>query len=1090
MYAELHCHSNFSFHDGASSIDELTASARELGYAALALTDHDNLCGAMHFARLARYLDLKAIIGAEVTLRQALRSGVSASLRQGKLLSEDSHFTLLARNRKGYSNLCRLLSYAHVSSERRDPQLDTDLLPARADGLVLLTGCRNGPIPRLLAEGRLDDAREMGKQYMAWFGPENVYVELQQNLVYGDTRRNRQLVLLARELGIGVAATNNVHYHIRERHQLQDALVAIKHCKSLEETHRERRPNSEFYLKSPSELVALFRDCPEAISNTLRIAGQCSFDLTTDLNYRFPDYPVPPGFTQESYLEHLCRQAAVRRYGAITEPVETRLKEEFRLIHKHNLAGFLLIYHDIIELARQIMVEMGLATPGAPPEENMPGRGRGSSVAMLVGYLIGLSHIDPLQYNLTLERFLPEDMANVPDIDLDFPRNIREELIKRVHEKWGWEHAVLSGMIDTYQIKGAVRDLGKALGLPPVEVDRLADKVDYLNSADVESEMARLPEFKDKVNAPVWADLVRLARELDGFPKYLAQHPGGMVISSTPITELVPVQRGAIDGRYICQWDKDSIDDAGFVKIDFLALGALSQLQEALQLVQKQTDKSIDISRINFDDPAVYDMLCNADTIGIFQVESAAQIQTIPRLRPRNLVDMAHEVGAVRPGVGVNRGVSQYLARRQGKAPVIYDHPLEKRALERTLGIILFQDQVNQVAIDVAGFGGGEADQLRRAFGRRHNQALLETYWQKFLKGALARGVDETAARTIFDKFNGQYMFPESHAFAFGVTAYQAAWLKHYYPLEFYVAIFNQQPMGFYNLETLKEDARRHGISVLNPDMNRSREKCIIDRDALRLGFLTVNGVGEAAAKAIVEVRERGPFRSLADVMERIPTRSGLQAQIEDLISAGAMDCFTSDRRSARWESGLRYRPHGKLEMRGERREMGGGRRGAPPTAHLSPLIGQLALPLPVEQDMAELPELTAWERMKGEYCSLGLFPSGHIMAHMRRFLKAMLTSKDILDLDDGAGVKIAGIVVRRQHPLAKAYFITLEDEFGHTGLVLWPDVYERYRSQIREPFLVVEGTVSRREGAMQVVVSKIKTKAGLSHAPKSKDWR
>ncbi|MBI4287755.1 MAG: hypothetical protein HY671_04915 [Chloroflexi bacterium] len=331
----------------------------------------------------------------------------------------------------------------------------------------------------------------------------------------------------------------------------------------------------------------------------------------------------------------------------------------------------------------------------------------------------------------------------------------------------------------------------------------------------------------------------------------------------------------------------------------------------------------------------------------------------------------------------------------------------------------------------------------------------------------MARGVNEEAARAIFDKFNGQYMFPESHAFAFGVTAYQAAWLKYYHSLEFYTAIFNQQPMGFYNLETLKEDARRHGVSVLNPDINRSEEKCTMDGNALRLGFLTVNGVGEAAAKAIVETRERGPFASLADVMERTGL---LQTQVENLISAGAMDCFNADRRSARWESGLRYRPT---------------------SVPLNLSQGQqLALPLPVERDMAELPALTAWDSMKGEYCSLGLFPSGHIMAHLRCFLKGMLTSKDILGLDDGAEVKTAGIVVRRQHPLAKAYFITLEDEFGHTGLVLWPDIYERYRSQIREPFLIVAGTVSRREGTLQVAVSKVRTKAGLGHAPRSKDWR
>ncbi|HZA22602.1 MAG TPA: error-prone DNA polymerase, partial [Dehalococcoidia bacterium] len=390
------------------------------------------------------------------------------------------------------------------------------------------------------------------------------FVELQQRLVWGDIRRNRRLAQLARELGLGVVATNNVHYHVPERRRLQDALVAIQHNKSLEETHRERRVNGQFYLKSHQEMAILFRSYPEAIRNTLRIAERCAFDLTRNLDYHFPGYPVPEGYTPQSYLEELCYQAAQRRYGEITERVKARLLQEFSLIQKHHLAGFLLIYHEIIQLARQIMIELGLSDPEIPLEERPPGRGRGSSVAMLVGYLIGLSHIDPLQYRLSLERFLPDDaMAVVPDIDLDFPRNIREELIKRVHQKWGWDCAALTGMISTYQMKGAVRDLGKALGLPRTDVDQLAKRVESHSPQELALEMSLLPEFKDRVDAPVWQDLIDLATQLDGFPKYLAQHPGGMIISSSPLVDLVPVQPGAIEGRYIVQWDKDAIDAAG-----------------------------------------------------------------------------------------------------------------------------------------------------------------------------------------------------------------------------------------------------------------------------------------------------------------------------------------------------------------------------------------------------------------------------------------------------------------------------------------------------------------------------------------------
>ena len=1041
-YAELHCHSSYSFQEGASSIGDLLARAKDLGYRALALTDHDNLCGAMEFAQAARLLDVRTITGAELTLVGG------------------SHLTLLAATRKGYANLCRLISYAHIGADRRSPELDPKYLPQHAEGLILLTGCRNGPVPGLLADGKLGEAEGVLRQYIDLFGTPNVYVELQRNLAQGDTRRNRRLMELSRKLGVGVVATNNVHYHVPERHRLQDALVAIKSNRSLEETHVERRPNGHFYLKSPAEMAALFEDCPEAIEATLKIADRCSFELTRDLGYRFPEHPVPEGFTPQTYLEHLCYEAARRRYDGITERVRARLEEEFSLIRNHDLAGFLLIYHDIIQLAREIMIELGLSDAEIPLEERPPGRGRGSSVAMLVGYLIGLSHIDPLEFNLSLERFLSEDMASVPDIDLDFPRNIREELILRVHERWGWDHAALTGMISTYELKGAIRDLGKALGLPHQDVDKLAKRVDSHSAKELRLEMTALPDFRDKVEAPVWRDLIDLAAELDGFPKYLAQHPGGMIISSLPLIDTVPVQQSAIEGRYICHWDKHSIDDGGFVKIDFLALGALSQMQEALQLIEKRTGHYVDLSRINFQDKAVYSMLHSADTIGIFQVESAAQMQTIPRIRPKDLTEMAWEVAAVRPGVGANDGVTQFIRRHAGGEPWEFDHPLEARALERSLGVILFQDQVNQLAIDVAGFAPAEADQLRRAFSRKNNRSLIDMYWEKFRVGAMERGVPGDTAERIFKKFNGQYMFPESHAFAFGVTAYHMAWLKHYYPLEFFVAIFNQQPMGFYNLETLKEDARRHGIAVLNPDINASMEKCIIKDGSLLLGFLSVKGVGEAAATRIVEVRERAtPFASLADAMRRTGLQRGV---MENLVTAGAFDALVPDRRSALWEIGLRYRPEGV----------------------------QRSLQLPVEQDMAELPDLSRWESMVEEYHTLGLYPEGHLMAALRPTLDPdILSSQGIQGLADGEEVTVAGLVIRRQRPLAKAVFITLEDEFGHIPLIVWPGTFGRYRLVLREPVLKAVGVASRREGTLNIVVKHVEAIEGPQHTPRSKDW-
>ena len=521
------------------------------------------------------------------------------------------------------------------------------------------------------------------------------------------------------------------------------------------------------------------------------------------------------------------------------------------------------------------------------------------------------------------------------------------------------------------------------------------------------------------------------------------------------------MQRGAIEGRYVCQWDKDSIDDAGFVKIDFLALGALSQMQQAVELIKQRTGNRIDMSRIDFEDPHVYDMLCKGDTIGIFQVESAAQIQTITRLRPRNLTDMAHEVGAVRPGVGVNGGVQEYLARRSKRKPITYDHPLEKRALERTLGVVLFQDQVNQLAIDVAGFNPSKADQMRRAFGRRHNSELIKAFRKEFFDGARCRGVDEAAAERIFNKFNGQYMFPESHAFAFGVTAYQASWLKLYYPLEFFVAIFNEQPMGFYNLETLKEDARRNGIKVLNPDINKSYSICVIENGALRLGFLNVMSLGDVAAKSIEAGRKReGSFNSIGDFLER----SGVLEEVAfNLADAGAFDSLEPNRRNAKWEIGLRYRP----------------------------INSQLPLSLPVEQDMMELVAPDTWERMKEEYNVLGLYPTGHIMAHLRsRLQKGLCTSKDIEHMKDGAEVLTGGLVIRRQRPRRKVVFITLEDEFGHIPLMVFPSVYERDEHKFKSAFLMVQGRLTRREGTHNIVVDGVRPFNAIEKVPVSKDWR
>ena len=1081
-YAELHTHSNYSFQEGASEAWDLLLAAKQLGLHALAITDHDNVSGIMEFTQAAKELGVKPIIGIEITLARGLNEPIDTEYAPSKR----HHITLLAETAAGYRNISLLTTRAHIDAEERnDPHLDPALLAEHTDGVICLSGCRRGEISELVAVGDIDSAQRTAEKYAEIFGRENFFLELQQNLVMGDVQRNRSMAAIARDIRIGIVATNNVHYHVKDRHRLNDSLVAIKHKKTLEASHQERRPNDQFFLKSPDEMSVLFGEHPEAITNTVKIADRCEFDLISDAIYDFPSYDfLPPEHTESSYLRKICEAAAVRRYDSLTLEVTARLDKEFDLLEKHGLVGFMLQYYDIIRIAREVQEDLGFVEPGLPIEENPPGRGRGSSVALLIGYLIGLSHIDPLKFGLRLDRFLPEttdgEKLSPPDIDIDFPREIRTELILRIHERWGYERAVLTGMISTYKIRGAVRDLGKALGIADDDIDRLNKRLDDHSSIPtLANEMSELPEFKDRVDVPVWEMLIELAQQLNHFPKYLAQHPSGMILSARPLSETVPLQRSAIDGRFICQWDKNASEDAGFVKIDFLALGALSQLSEALELIRKQTEERVDISRIDFEDHAVYTDIHNADTIGVFQIESAAQMQTVTRLRPRNLTEMAWEVGVVRPGVGVNDGVTLLIRRHMGKDPNWkFDHPLEEPALGRTYGVPLYQDQLSELAMHVGGMSAVEGDQMRRAFTRRNNERNIAVWEGKFITGALAKGVPPDAAERVFSKFHGMYQFPEAHAFAFGVTAYQMSWLKHYWPLEFFVGLFNNQPMGFYNLETLKEDAVRHGVKVLRPDVNLSGVKAVIEDGALRLGLTHVVKLRAATATPILEEREgAGKFLSLANFM----SRTGVKQEIIDYLSAaGALDQFyeiadpnrepptISDRRYLRWESGLRYRP------RGEKKD--GSR--------------QLAFEMPVEQDVVALPDESSWHRMIGEYSATGLYPQGHLMSKIRPYLPStVIRSEEVRNYANGDRISVAGLVVRRQKPNGKTVFITLEDEFGHSPLIIWPILYQRLKLVIKESLLLTTGTVSRRDGTMNIVVETIRPIPELVPDFHSRDW-
>ncbi|MGA2285477.1 MAG: error-prone DNA polymerase [Dehalococcoidia bacterium] len=1089
-YVELHCHSCYSLREGASTPEELALRARELGYDTLALTDHDGLYGAMAFAQTAKAFGVRPITGAEVTLRATGVQGAApptgrrsasegeseverATLRDKSLsLTEramsakaegfnpqnreqprpTTHLMLLCESQRGYANLCLLLTHAHLSNKRGEPVLDFDTLARHSEGLIALSGCKRGEVPSLVAAGRLREAEAVAQHYVDAFGRESFWIELQNNLVYGDQARNQALTALAERLGLGCVATNNVHYHLRERHRLQDVLVAIRHRTTLDASHQLRRENSEYYLKSPEEMAALFAECPDALANSARIAERCTFDLTRDLGYTFPEYPVPEGETVDSHLERICYEAARERYGRITPPVDARLREELGMVRKRGLSGFFLVYRQLLEMAREEAAKVRGASPrsfaGLPP-----GRGRGSSVSSLICYLIGLSHVDPLRYNLFFGRFLNEEGTSVPDIDLDFARDIREALILRVHNEFGPDHAPLVGEIISYKMRSAVRDVGKALGLPEAELDKLAKRVDARHAYHLPEEMAALPEFRGKAGDRLWRDLVALAAEIDGFPRHLSQHVGGMIISSKPVAELVPIERGGMPGRYVCQWDKDSVDDAGMIKIDFLALGMLSLIEDCIDIIAARRGRCVDLSRIDFTDPAVYDMICAGDTIGVFQIESRAQMQLLPRTQPRSLEELTQEVAIVRPGPIVGKAVNPFVRRKQGKEPVTYDHPSLEDALKDTLGVVIYQDQVLQVAMALAGFTAGQAEALRRAISRKRSREAMQSFWQQFREGALARGVDEKTAQSVFDKLLGfaEFGFPKSHSAAFAVLAYQSAWLKKYYPAEFYCALFNAQPMGFYAPHVFTNDAKRHGVGVLNPDINRSGARCTVEDgpegDAVRVGIAYVRGIGESAAQAVEEERQRnGPYGSVWELMNR--TRLP-QTAVENLASVGAFESLVANRREPMWQAGLVIRPHD----------------------------GQMPLPLPIEQDMVPLADMTAWERMAAEYENLGLSPVHHPLAFVRRGLhEGVVSSKHLDRLPDGVMVEIAGLVVCRQHPMtAKGFvFLLLEDEFGLANVVVKPGLYASARTVIRsEPFLLVRGKLQKREGTLNVVAEK-----------------
>jgi error-prone DNA polymerase len=1052
-YVELHAHSSYSFLDGASLPEELAVRAAELGYPALALTDHNGVYGSLEFAYAAKHFGVRPITGAEVTL------------------ADGSHVTLLVETPQGYANLCRLLTAAHAHTRLpgkeaqppADPALDQHVLAELNDGLVCLSGCaRHG-----LAVRNPNGAARLAHV----FGPDRFFVELQRPYERGDARRNSSLRDLAESLGVPTIVTGDVHAHHPRRAQLHDVLVAVRHRTSLDGCEAERRGNHECVLLSPAEIVERFPEDRRAVARTVELAERLQFDLTQQLGYRYPDFSdsPEPAIVQ---LAQVCNRTFEERYPpsntVLRSRARARLDDELKLIDELGLAGFFLLHWDVLELARECALQV--RGRESPRHALPPGRGRGSSVGSLVCYLTGLSHVDPVGAELSLGRFLNRELDSVPDIDLDFPRDIREKLIVAVTERYGREHAALVASFATYRSRGAIRDVGKALGLPYAELERIARVSEGWNAKRVAEELQLLPDADRKLLSPRWRAFAELCHEIAGLPRHISQHPGGMVISSRPLVDLVPVQPAAMAGRQMCQWDKDSCSDAGFLKIDLLGLGMLSAVEDCVDQIARLRGEPIDLSRIPLDDPAVYAEIQRADTVGDFQIESRAQMQSLLRTKPENIEDLTVQVALVRPGPIQGKAVHPYIEHRQrlredpGFVPPV-DHQLLADCLRSTLGVVVFQDQVLEVAIALAGFSVGEAEGLRRAMSRKRSHDALEAYRERFVQGALGRGVDAPTADLVYDKLVGfsGFGFPKSHAAAFGLLAYQSAWLRHHHPAEFLCALLNAQPMGFYPPATLVRDGQRRGVETRPPDVNVSAAKCAVEDGAVRIGIDYVNGIGEDEAVAVVDERERGgPFRSIRDLAQRTQLSD---PACETLIVSGATDCFGMPRRQLLWQLGLVPRSQSVPGSGGEEK--------------------QLALPLEPTAATPELPEPTVWERMLADYRTTSLSVGVHPMELLRAHLpQGVVSSRDLASTSDRAQVAVAGMAVARQRPATAngVVFMLIEDEFGAVNLIVPPSVYDRHRAIVRgEPLILARGRFERVERNQNVLVRSLETLGPLA---------
>ena len=1038
MYTELHARSAFSFLEGASIPEELASACVERGMTAMAVLDRDGVYGAPRFYQAAKKTQIRAHIGAEVTSPFGWR------------------YALLVESREGYQNLCRAITRMKLRAKKGEGHVAAEELAEFKKGLICLTGGEVGPLADALKKGGIARGIECAQKLCEIFGRENVYVELQRHLCREEEARNQAAVEIARKLSLPLLATNGVSHAQPLERELLDVFTCIRNHRTLATAGRLLTRNPERHLKTPAEMEKLFADLPEAIANTQTLSSRLQFTLK-DLGYEFPKYPVPGGGAQMQFLRERTRDGMISRYGPDNEEARLQIGRELALIEKLDLPGYFLIVWDIVRFCA---------------EKNILVQGRGSAANSAVCYALGITAVDPVGMGLLFERFLSEERGEWPDIDLDLPSgDQRERAIQYVYERYGKLGAAMTANVITYRGKSAAREIGKAMSFDPETVARLASLVsawEYKDSNDTLEHHFRDAGFDLK--HPKIRKFFELCVQAQDLPRHLGQHSGGLVVCQGQLDSVVPLEPATMPGRVVVQWDKEDCADMGIVKVDLLGLGMMAVLEETLQIIRDNYDTEVDLSHLPANDLEVYETLCKADTVGMFQIESRAQMACLPRLGPKCFYDIVVQVAIIRPGPIVGKMVHPYLKRRQGREAAECLHPSLEPVLSRTLGVPLFQEQLLRMAMIAAGFTGGEAEELRRAFGFKRSEKLMRDVEVKLRLGMDRNGITGKTQDTIVQSITSfaLYGFPESHAASFALIAYASAYLKCHFLAAFTAAMLNNQPMGFYHPATLVKDAQRHGLRVRPIDVTRSEWLCMLEKSGedlfMRVGLRYVKGLREEVGREIVRQRAMEMFRSIDDLKLRVP---GLQkSELTALAEIGALNFVGSKsgfhRRDALWQIERVSRRAGPLlESCEEETEI---------TENVPT----------VSAGHSPLQQMTAEDRLVADFRNTGMTVGPHPLSYHRMKLKreGILSAADLHHLRDGMEVRVAGSVIARQRPgTAKGFvFLSLEDETGISNAIITPQIFRQDHVVIvNQQFLLIEGKLQNQDNVISVKADRIR---------------